>query len=68
MLGGLFPTGPGPFELLAPDAASRLQAWGHRTRGVRAERTPEWDSWRRIGGVLLIVGGVALLAIGVRNP
>jgi hypothetical protein len=46
--------------LINKDTAWSWTQWSNRTKGVKSERTPEWETFANIGGGFLIVAGVFL--------
>jgi hypothetical protein len=56
--------GFGLFYLFDGDDAWHLQEWGNRNRGIPySERTPEWETQRKIGGVGLTLLGIVMMFI-----
>lgn len=60
VLSGIVCIVTGLFFLINKDTAWSWTQWSNRIKGVKSERTPEWETFANIGGGFLIVTGVFL--------
>lgn len=62
---GLLMGGWGAVMLFDPDTAWSLQEWSNRNNGVKSERTQEWEAGQGIGGIGLIIFGIAMFVFAI---
>ncbi len=60
VLSGIVLIGLGLLYLVGKDTAWAWTEWSNRIKGVKSERTSQWDTFANIGGSLLIIIGVFL--------
>ncbi len=58
---GLLIVAIGLFSIFARNFFWKIEVFGDRLSGKRSERTPVWDMWQVLRGVLFIVVGLTLL-------
>ena len=51
----------GGLSLFAKDTMWELTQWGNSLKGLKSERTPNWDTMTTIGGVVAIILGLISL-------
>lgn len=51
----------GLISIFAKDLAWEWTEFSNRNKGVRSERTPEWETATTLGGVISVIAGIVLL-------
>jgi hypothetical protein len=63
---GLILIGLGLMSIFAKDLLWQFTEWSNQAKGVASERTDWWDTSTTIGGIFIILVGIALIFISFR--